>query len=241
LADWTGAGHAEESLLIAYLAVAIALAALAGAFAGRRARSLAFIAQLTAPDVDFLFHAECRVLETYRQIFADVCATLRATAASTAPSSIAEKIAEAEHLSEQVAEVNLLEPTLSLSSAEASVREGVVSEAVISGALLLVAQYGVSLAALLEALFRFVVAGVAVGVKLQRQLAIGALDLDVTRGASDAEYFVIIAFDVSGQCSKKPRERSSSVTQLQAPGPIYLFGFSATRTMAARSTRSRRR
>jgi hypothetical protein len=74
-----------------------------------------------------------------------------------------------------------------------------VSEAVIGGALLLIAQNRVGLAALLEALFGLGVSGIAVRVKLQRQLAIGALDLAVSRGASDAEYFVVISFYVGSQ------------------------------------------
>ncbi len=80
-----------------------------------------------------------------------------------------------------------------------------MAEAVVGGALLLIAQHGVSLAALLEALLGLIVAGVAVRVILQRQLAIGALDLAVRRSAGDAEDFVIIAFNVSSQCSKDRR------------------------------------
>ena len=71
-----------------------------------------------------------------------------------------------------------------------------MAKAVVGGALLLIAQHGVGLAALLEAFLGLMVAGVAVRVKLQRQLAIGALDLAVRRDAGDAEYFVVIAFDV---------------------------------------------
>jgi len=83
--------------------------------------------------------------------------------------------------------------------------EGGVAEAVVSGALLLVAEDGVSLAALFEALFAFFVAGIAVGVILQRQLAIGALDFGIRRAAADSENFVIIAFNLGSQCSKDRR------------------------------------
>ncbi len=48
------------------------------------------------------------------QVFADVGATLRAGAPSAASSGVAEQIAEAEHLSEQIAEVHLLEAALPL-------------------------------------------------------------------------------------------------------------------------------
>jgi hypothetical protein len=76
---------------------------------------------------------------------------------------------------------------------------------VIGGALLLVAQHRVGFAALLEALFGAVIVGVAVRVILQRQLAIGALDLNVSRRARDAEYFVIVAFNFGSQFSKDRR------------------------------------
>jgi len=100
-----------------------------------------------------------------------------------------------------------LESTLSLSlslSAEASVGESVMAVAVVRGALLLIAQDGISLAALLEAFLGFIVAGVAVRMKLQRQLAVCTLDLVICRIAGDTEYFVIIAFYVSGQFSQRP-------------------------------------
>ncbi len=179
LADRTGAGHAEESLLVAYLPVTVALAALAGRFAAGRAGAVAGLAQLVAPDRDFLLHSEGRVFKGDGQVFADVGAALRARAPSSASSRVAEQIAEAEHLSEQVAEVHLLETTLPLSAA--AVGKGVVAKAVVGGALLLIAEHGVRLAALLEALLGLIVARVAVRVILQRQLAIGALDFDIAR------------------------------------------------------------
>ncbi len=178
LADRAGAGYAEESLLVTHLAVAVALAALAGQFAAGRAGTMAGVAQLVAPDVDLLFHAKGRVLKCNGEVFADVGATLRPAAPSAASPRVAEQIAKAEHLPEQVAEVHLLETTLSLSAA---VGEGFMAKAVVGGALLLVAKHGVGLAALLEALLGFMVAGVAVRVKLQRQLAICALDLGIAR------------------------------------------------------------
>ncbi len=74
-----------------------------------------------------------------------------------------------------------------------------MAEAVIARALLGVGQNGVGLAALLEALFRLRIIGVAVRMVLQRELAIGALDLLIGGGAADAQHFVVIAFYVGGQ------------------------------------------
>jgi hypothetical protein len=75
-----------------------------------------------------------------------------------------------------------------------------MAKAVVGRALLLVAQNRIGFAALLEALLRRVVVRVAVRVILQRQLAVGALDLAIARRAGDPEYFVIIAFCFGSQC-----------------------------------------
>src|SRR5512146_767906 len=73
-----------------------------------------------------------------------------------------------------------------------------MAEAVVLRALVSISKHGVGFGALLEALFRRRI-GVAVRMKLQRQLAIGALDLLLRRGAAHAEHFVIIAFSVASQ------------------------------------------
>ena len=70
-----------------------------------------------APDADFLLHSEGRVFKGNGKVFANVGATLRAGAPSSASAGVAEQIAEAEHLSEQVADVHMLETALSLSAA----------------------------------------------------------------------------------------------------------------------------
>jgi len=67
------------------------------------------------------------------------------------------------------------------------------------------------------------VAGIAVRVMLQRQLAVGALDLHVHRCAGDAEDFVVIAFNVGSQCTK---DRGAVVLRgRKAPSAIYLLEF----------------
>ena len=74
-----------------------------------------------------------------------------------------------------------------------------MAEAVVARALLGIGQDGVGLAALLEAFFRIRIVGIAVGMKLQRQLAVGALDLLIVGGARDAQNLVIVAFYVRSQ------------------------------------------
>ena len=217
LANRAGAGHAEESLLIAHLAMAVALAALARCFAVGRSVAMTGFAHLTAADVHFSFHAKCRVFKTDGEIFSYVGALLRAPAPASAAAT-SEQIAEAEHLSEQVADVDVLEAAL---SATAAVGEGIMAIAIVGSALFLIAEHRVRLAAFLEALFRLVIAGITIRVKLQCQFAVGALDLAVGRGAGDAEYFVIIAFNVSSQCSKD--RRGGRPPWRIAPGPVYLF------------------
>src|SRR5262249_59252958 len=66
------------------------------------------------------------------------------------------------------------------------------TETVIVTPLVLVGQDGVGDRQLLEALLGRLVARVAIGVPLQRQLAIRNLDLGVGRAAADTQRFVII-------------------------------------------------
>ena len=89
-----------------------------------------------------------------------------------------------------------------------------MTEAVVARALLAVGKNGVGLAAFLEALFRLRIAGVAIGVVLQRQLAIGALELLVAGRAGDAQNLVIVAFSVAGQkCLPLSRARGLSLAE----------------------------
>ena len=66
--------------------------------------------------------------------------------------------------------------------------------AIIRGALLGIAQNSVSLCGLLELFFRFVVAGVAVGVILHGEPAISRLENLLIRSTINAKNFVKVAF-----------------------------------------------
>ena len=61
------------------------------------------------------------------------------------------------------------------------------------------ASIGVGLADFLEFFFRVGIVGIAVGMVLQRELAIGALELDFSNRAAHAQHFVVVAFGVGGQ------------------------------------------
>ena len=69
-----------------------------------------------------------------------------------------------------------------------------VAVSVVGRALLRIGKHAVGFGRFLELFFRRVVARIAVRMKLQRQLAVGALQLLLSRAAVNAEHFVIIAF-----------------------------------------------
>jgi hypothetical protein len=76
-----------------------------------------------------------------------------------------------------------------------------VAKAVIQRPLLTVAKNGVGLGALLELLLGFRIVRIAVGMVLQRKLAIRAFNFLLGGGARDPKYLVIVAFYVTGQNS----------------------------------------
>ena len=74
-----------------------------------------------------------------------------------------------------------------------AVADAGVAEAIVAGALVAVAEDGVGLGRFLELLLGLLVALVAIGVELQRQLAVRALDLLVGCRAGDLEDLVVVA------------------------------------------------
>src|ERR1044071_7143075 len=69
-----------------------------------------------------------------------------------------------------------------------------VTEAVVHVPLVGVGEHRIGFGALLEALLGALVSGIAVGVVLERELAVRAFDLDFGCRALDAEDFVVVAF-----------------------------------------------
>jgi len=78
-----------------------------------------------------------------------------------------------------------------------------VAEAVIQAAFFAIGEDGVGFRDLFEFFFRVGIIGIAVRMVHHRQLAIGALDLNIGGRAGDAEYFVKVAFCIS--CQKLPQ------------------------------------
>jgi hypothetical protein len=193
LAGGTSTGNAEESLLVTDLAVAAAGAAGNGRFAGSSARTAAGFTSFVAANVDRGLRAEYSFFKFEGDIFAEIGAPLH-TVASLAAASAAEEI-EAEEVAKNVVEI--VEDGLVESSGIGAYAG--VAEAVIGGALVAVGQDRISLRGFLEFLFRPGVIGIAVGMVLHGELAVGALDFLFTGAALHSENFVIIAFCVGSQ------------------------------------------
>jgi len=75
-----------------------------------------------------------------------------------------------------------------------------VAEAIVGSALVAVGEDGVSLGGFLEAVFGCGVAGIAVGVVLHGELAVGAFDFLLAGGSFYTENFVVVAFCIGCQC-----------------------------------------
>src|SRR6266704_1287728 len=178
-----GAGHAEEALLESHLPRPAAGGTGGGLGPRGGAVSPALLAGLGPGDLDVGLGAEGGLLEGDLEVVAQVRPPARAAAAAP------EEVAEAEEVAQDVAEVREDRGVEPGPRAHPGVTVGVVTLA-----LLGVAERAVGFRALLEAVFRFLVARVAVGMVLEGQLAIGGLDLLLGGVARDPEHFVVVAF-----------------------------------------------
>src|SRR5262245_16780824 len=185
----------EESLLISKLAASMALRTGRRRRTGRRATSSAGFTGLLPWNLDRRFRALGRLLERDLEVVAQVRTTLRP---ASSPASGAEDIAKAEDVSEPAEDV--LEPGegARIETAGCSAAETGVPEAVVHVPLVGIDEDRVGLSRFLEAFFRSRIAGIAIGMELERELAVRALDLLVGRRAGDAEHFVIISFGHAG-------------------------------------------
>jgi len=184
----------KEPLLVAYLPASSASRAINWSLPRSRATSLAHFAFFQPPDRDLPGDAEDRFLELERNVFAPIGAALCARAAASAA---AKDVAKVEKIAKDVLKIS---ERRRIESDTAIVRHACMTEAVIARALLGVGKYGVGLAALLKLLFCLRIIGIAIGMVLHRQFAVGALDLLIAGVSAHAEDFVIIAFYVGSQC-----------------------------------------
>ena len=90
------------------------------------------------------------------------------------PAAAAEHVAESEYVAQDVGQVG--EAGGGIESIAGRGGHALMAEAVVGGALLRIAQDAIGFGGFLEFLFGFVIAGIAVGMKFERKLAIGRLE-----------------------------------------------------------------
>jgi hypothetical protein len=148
-----------------------------------------------AANRDFLFPAEESFLKFERQIFAKIGAALHP---GPATSATAEHIAEPKELAKDVAEI--LEHTgIESGALRSCAAQSGVAIPVVNRSLFGVGEDSVSFADFFEPLLRIRVIRIAVWVVLQRKLAIGALEFDLSDRAGNAQNLVIVSFCVRRQ------------------------------------------
>ena len=159
-----------------------ALLADLGLRSGRRARPLACPARRAAHDAHVLGRAGRGLAQRDRYRRLDVGAPRRpAPAAALAPEDVTEDVGEGREDVAHVAE-----------ALTAHLARPRVTEAVVEAALLGIAEDLVRLRGLLEPVLRRLVTGVAIGVQLHGELAVGALELGGVGGARDAQDLVVV-------------------------------------------------
>ena len=111
------------------------------------------------------------------------------------PPATAEQISKAEDVPEVPEDVSKVRENRRVETAARAARRAHsrVTEAIVQTALFIVGQNGIRLGRFLELLLGRLVPGVSIGVVLQRQLAIRALQLGVARGSRYVENFVVVA------------------------------------------------
>src|SRR5580704_11805072 len=240
LTSGTCASDAEKPLLIAHLPAASARTAGCWPLAWRRTGAPAVLTGFVAANADLGLRAEKCLFELECQIFPKVGAPLNPAAAASTTAASGERVAEAEKFAEDVAEVledgRIESRGLSRASAEAG-----VAVAVVGGALIGVGEHGIGFAAFLEFFLCVGIVGIAVGMKLQRELAIDALELDLGNRPAHTQNLVVIAFCVRGQ--NEPFFSSKNADKGGPRGRMVrahrkLQGFFATFTIAGRNRRS---
>src|SRR6516225_8850793 len=154
---------------------------------GLRAATLALLASDQRRDAYRGLLAAVGLLQRDLEIVAQVAAAARPALAAPAAHELAE------HLVENVGEAAGCE-TETARAMPSALFEGGMTKAVIGGALLIVLEDIVGFADILESLLGALVAGIAIGVVLHCELAIGPLELVRARRFGDAEGFVKVLF-----------------------------------------------
>ena len=151
----------------------------------RRTTSFASATRILTRNFNFGLEPKGSFPERNLQVIAEIGAPLRTAAAPSA-----ENIAETEEFAEDVAEVS---KSCRIESAETALQPA-VAIAVIAGPFVGVAQYAIGLGGFLKLLFGAFVVLVFVGMVLESQFAIGALDFLIRGILVNPKDFVIVAF-----------------------------------------------
>ncbi len=184
----------KKSARADHLAATAADRTIDGARSLLRAAAVAFVAGVELSNFDFLFRAESRFFERDLHVVTQIGAALSIFALSGHAAeecfentSADSSAAATEDFAENIERI--VEPA----AESAALFERRVTEPVVGGAFVSVHQHVVGFAKLLEFLFGVWVVRIFVGMKFDRELAIGALDLIARRRPCDFKDFVVIA------------------------------------------------
>src|SRR5436309_15227247 len=194
---------------------------------------MTFIADVELLDFNLFFGAESRFLQLDLHVVTQVRPVLPIFCLRVAAEKCLENSAAESALAEDFAEnIERIMETATETGAALSKRS--VAEAVIGGALIRVHKNIVRFPKLLEFFLSVGVVGIFVRMKLDRELAIGTLDLLFSGVLRDAQHFVIIAFLgghlsnltlalVRDQTARSTRSKSKGASKRQGarlfPGP----------------------
>ena len=185
----TRSGNAEKTLLESNLPVTAARGARGRPGTSLASAAVALRAGLMTRVLNLFLRTESGFFESQFEIVTKVRSTLTPFASTTAT---AKEIAESEDVAENVAEIG---KDVGVESTEtAGAANSGMTEAVIAGALLGVAEDSIGFSSFLELLFGFRVTGIAVRVILHREFAVSGFDLAVGRSSADAENLVVVPF-----------------------------------------------
>ena len=162
-------------------------------------------------DLEFLFHAGCCFFQGDLQIVAQIgaaLATLGSSATSTAKKLFEDAAAAAatttKYFTEDVKRICPSE-TASAGRRARSVGKCSMPVAIVGCALLVIGEDVVGFSKLFKLLLRLMIVRILIRMILDRELAIGLLDLRSIRIPGDTQHFVIIAFFHLGNSEKSGR------------------------------------
>src|SRR5262245_24679101 len=176
-------------------------------------------ARLLSRDLDRRLDAGGRFFERDLEVVAQVRAALRASA----PASRSEDVAEPEDVAQAREDVREVGEDGRIETRPGSgPRDAGVTETVVEAPFLAIGQHGVRFGGFLELILRLSIARVSVGMVLEGQFSIRALDLLIRGLALDAQHLVVItlAHAAPHQLNRLARmRREGYITRPSPPSP----------------------